>query len=114
MTKGKNTIQRIPKLRYAHEQFSNAMYSLTGAGPQRERLINAYINSIIHIREENVPEIAEELAELKKKLTHVPPRGIEGSVQATVNAMSDSDVATIIEDIIDLYEKIAAEWGSID
>jgi uncharacterized protein YaaN involved in tellurite resistance len=114
MTKEKEKLERIPKLRYAREQFRNAMYSLTETGSQREQVISAYRNNIIHIREQDVPEIGKELKVLKKNLTHVSPRSIEGSVKATVTAMTDSDVIKIIQDIIDLYDKIAAEWASIN
>ena len=92
---------------YAWEKFHMAMHSLAGPGSQRERLVNAYVYNIIHVKPEEVPaEIQDELRQFEHDITRVEAKGGEGSVQATVSAMDDSEVNRMIERIISMHDTI--------
>lgn len=92
---------------YAWEKFHKAIHSLAGPGTQRERLLNAYVYNIIHVEPEKVPaEIQDELRQFERDITRVEAKGSEGSVQATVNAMDDTEVNRMIKRIISMYDTI--------
>lgn len=94
-------------MRYIWEKFYRALFSLTGKGNQRERLINAFAGQLIHLDPEKFPgKLREEFVKIKNEITKVEPEGDEGSIAATVNWMEDNEVNRMIERIINLYEAI--------
>ena len=92
---------------YTWEKFHQAIHSLAGSGSQRERLVNAYVFNITHVKVEEVPkEIQEEFQKFTKDMTCIPAKGSEGSVQATVNKMTEIEVIQMIERIISMHDTI--------
>ncbi|RYM73286.1 hypothetical protein [Serratia liquefaciens] len=96
------------KYRYGWEKFHGAVHSLCGHGDIKERLENAYIFNISHIRsQDNLPEpLHEKFNELVTSLTNVQPEGDEGQVRATIKKMDELKINKAIEDIIGLYDDI--------
>ena len=93
---------------YAREKFNLAIRSLAVPGLQRERLVNAYVYNIIHVKPEAVPaDIRDELRQFQHDITRVDAKGGEGKVQATVNAMDDAEVNGMIERVISMHDAIA-------
>jgi hypothetical protein len=110
--------ERAMSLSYAWEKFHTAVLTLTGDGSARERLYNAYIFSIGHIKtSEDIPEdLREKFENLRAKLTSIDPVGQEGKVQATVSSMNDFEISRITEEIVSIYDtlcrRLALEDGT--
>ncbi len=86
------------------ENWSKAIHTLVGMGTIQERLISAYVHNLIHIKTEDLPEkVRERIDELSKDLTRVEPDAGEGSVEATVNKMSDEEACEYSYKILDMY-----------
>lgn len=94
------------KYRYGWEKFHGAVHTLAGEGPIAERLENAYLYNIIHLKKNNdIPdELHKEFDELVAIMTDadVP----EGRVNAAVHAMDEITRRTAIEKIISLYDSL--------
>lgn len=91
---------------YLNEKLFVAVLGMSQSeGDVRQRLVDAYVFSLIHA----IPpvhdwgqELNERLLEIQEMLTRVEPLGDEGSVQATVNTMTDDEVSACIEKICGL------------
>ncbi|WP_142590513.1 hypothetical protein [Serratia marcescens] len=96
------------KYKYGWEKFHCAVHSLCGHGDIKERLENAYVFNIAHVRYQNdLPEpLHEKFKDLVSSLTHVQPEGDEGKARATIKTMDELKINKVIEDIIGLYDDI--------
>ncbi|MBJ9886425.1 MULTISPECIES: hypothetical protein [Citrobacter] len=105
-------------LSYAWEKFHIAVLTLAGTGSTKERLSNAYIFSIGHIKtSEDIPaDLREKFENLCDTLTSVDPTGQEGKVQATIAQMDELEISKVTEDIISFYDtlcrRLALEDGT--
>ena len=90
------------------EKFHKAITILCGDGEKRERLIDAYLFCIIHIKEENLPKNSQQdFKKLENDLNLVEPHEEgEGRVQATVNKMTAEELDDSIMKIINIYENL--------
>ena len=86
---------------YPHEKFSRAIGSMaTSPKSLQERIADAYIYNIIHVKIEEVPEdIRFKFENLQERLTSVQPTGDEGSVMASIKEMSTDEAIEIANDI---------------
>jgi hypothetical protein len=83
-------------LEYAYEKFYLAVIGMAQSKKKmRERLEEAYVYHIIHVREEDIPsELLQEFCILKKMISSRPPRGTwEGSIRATTQQMSPRELS---------------------
>ncbi|MBU0730802.1 MAG: hypothetical protein KKE17_08190 [Proteobacteria bacterium] len=89
------------------EKFHKAIMTLCGEGEKRERLIDAYLFCIIHIKAENLPKsIQQEFNKLENNLNYIEPSEGEGRVQATVNSMTAEELDNCISKIIEIHENL--------
>jgi predicted transcriptional regulator len=97
---------------YGWEKFFKAVDLLASSpSPLPERLRDAFIYNLIHVREENVPsEVWPRLCEIRKQLTRVSPKGNEGSVEATIKKMSIDEVHRIASEIFSLHDIVTARY----
>jgi hypothetical protein len=93
---------------YGWEKLHTAVSSLAGESSQRQRLVNAILYSLVHIRpDENLPpSIRDEFKAFIKEMTATEAEGDEGTVQATVNSMEDFDIHRAVERIIGFYDTV--------
>lgn len=92
---------------YTWEKFHGAIHSLAGSGTQRERLVAAYTYNLIRLSPEDLPnEIQEDFRKLQERITKFEAQDKEGSVQATVNKIDDSEVKKIIDKIISMHDTV--------
>ena len=84
---------------YPNEKFSAAVDTLaTSPKSIQERICDAYICSLIHVKPDEVPEhIRYEFDQLRTRLTSVEPKGEEGSVAATTSLMSTDEAIEIAQ-----------------
>ena len=97
---------------YPNEKFSKAVYSMaTSPKPLRERIADAYIFNISHVKIEEVPEtVRSKFSNLIERLTSVEPTANEGSVIASVQQMSTEEAIEIANDILYIADIIASEY----
>jgi hypothetical protein len=90
------------------EKLHLAVHTLAGTGTQKERLVDAVAYNLIHIiPDKDLPEeLHDEFTEFKHKITSVPAKGNEGSIQATVNTLAESDVGQFVKEIISFYDTV--------
>ncbi len=93
---------------YGWEKLHLAVHSLCGQGDQSERIINAIIYNLLHIKPENdIPEeMQSSFNDLMSEVRSVMPKENEGVIQVTVNTMDEMSRKKIVEKIISLYDGI--------
>ena len=94
---------------YGWEKLFVAVLSLAGSPDTiQQRLLNAFISSLIRIRpEEDLPQgIQDEFKTLREQLTHRPARGNEGTAAATILAMTEEEASKHAETIVGLYDSV--------
>jgi hypothetical protein len=91
---------------YTWEKFYSALLTLISEGSLKERLVHAYIGSLIRLDPSDMPnDMREEFVDLRANLTRVEPIGDEGRVTATVKAMSSQEAVQTAEKILSMYER---------
>lgn len=102
--------ERIVDISYGWEKFYLAVIGMAqSARPLRQRLRDAYVNHLIYVHDENIPEGSRRnMAELRHMLTHRPPRTEhEGSVDASADQMSDDEADRAARLIIKIFDEIS-------
>ena len=94
----------IDKL-YAIEKLGDTIDSLAvGKGRIKERLLAAYIRSLLLVDVKALPEEAQDmLLQVKAELTSVKPVGDDGSVKATLDTMSEDQAVELAKKILGIY-----------
>ncbi|OQY01197.1 MAG: hypothetical protein B6I26_04890 [Desulfobacteraceae bacterium 4572_130] len=97
-----------PKNLYPNEKFSNAITTLaTSPKSIQERIADAFIFDIIHVKAKDVPEdIQYRLEKLQKKMTSVEPISDEGRIIATTRNMTTDEAVEIANEIVYLADII--------
>ena len=81
----------------------------------QERLGDAYVFNLTHIRAENVtPDVWLRLQHVEQALTHVPAKGSEGTVAATTAVMNDDEALQLAIEIVNIADQIAADYREDD
>lgn len=93
---------------YGWEKFSLAVDgAATSDDSLQTRLANAYIEHLIHVGKENVPEdVWTRLQELRKAVTAQQP------VVAATSVMSDDDARKWLHEIVSMFNTVAVEFGA--
>lgn len=99
---------------YGWEKLHLAVHSLAGASSQRDRLVNAVVYNLIHIRPENdlSPALRIEFNQFMQDITSVAAKGNEGTVQATVDSLDEVGRSKVIEKIISFYDAVCRHMES--
>ncbi len=89
---------------YPNEKFSSAIDCLaTSPKSIQERICDAYIFNLIHVKPNEVPpEIRLDFEQLSATLTSAEPKGDEGSAAATTSRMSDDEAIGIAKKILQI------------
>lgn len=97
---------------YPNEKFSAAVNSMaTSPKSLQERICDAYVYNLIHVKPEDLPEsVQHDFIQLAKKLTAVEPKSDEGSVAATTRQMSTTDAIEIADIIVRLADDIRSDY----
>ena len=94
-------------LGYGYEKFIQAMSSLVGSNPQSVRLMGALMYLVRLKPADDVhPRVRQDFADFMKKMTSAPAKGDEGTMQATVNAMSPIEIERACEEIFSMFVEI--------
>lgn len=99
---------------YALYKFHKAILSLYGTDLQKKQwLASSYMHHIVHLRDIDLPEpLREEFQELRDRLTRVSAEGPITTLEETVKTMNNSEVNTIIDRIVVMYDRIRRYEGT--
>ena len=85
-------------------RFYTAVSVLAGHGPIKQRLIQAYEDSLAIIEDDEMPiALRQSFADLRLMMNHVDPLNGEGPICASVRKMSVEEADACARRIIDLY-----------
>lgn len=87
-----------------------------GNGTLRERLKRAYLEAAFAMADDDAEpacsaELQHRIAQMHRLMTQRPALANEGTVSASVNAMSDDDVRAAAEELLSIAEAIGREAG---
>ena len=86
---------------YAMKELQATVQSLEGENDPREKLLGASVYHLLHVKPEDLPEASRKpLAEIQQALFYGPSEGYDGIIEASIAAMSDQQVARMIEIIV--------------
>jgi hypothetical protein len=89
--------------------FDGAMRVLVGAGPIKQRLIEAWRNHLATLQERDVPEtLRPRLATLRHAMSVARPTGGLSAAEASVRKMSDKEAADHAIRILEIYGQLDA------
>lgn len=93
---------------YPSEKFTAAVYTLASSASIQDRLVDAYISNIMHIKANEIPEnVRPKFINICEILTSCEPANKdEGSVHASARQLSDEAAEELASDIIDIYFSI--------
>jgi hypothetical protein len=99
------------QMSYALSQFHRALQALEGDEEQRKQwLESSYMLQILHLQDHDFPRhLSEEFTNFKRDLTRIRGVELDGTLTATVSAMSDAEIARMIERIFGLYKALKLE-----
>jgi len=91
---------------YTWEKFYLAVTSLVSGDKNiKERVTDAYIHSLMHLREDDIPiSMKRDFEELEQTLTSIEPIGDEGRVRATLREMGIDEAREIAIKIFSMYD----------
>lgn len=91
----------------AWKSFHLAMYALTSAAPQRDRLLRAYRLHLSRLSPKEMPaEVREDFAALTATITRCPADKHECRIKNTIDAAQDHEIAAMINSIIKMYDAV--------
>jgi hypothetical protein len=91
------------------DRFANAVGALVGDAPIKQRLIHAFGEHLMDVRDAELPpDLREPFKALLEALTRVKPVGRESRLKATVQKMSGSQAAAHAAAIARLYGKLCS------
>jgi hypothetical protein len=101
----------------ALDLFEAATVSLTRPVSIKDRLVDAYLNYLAHVHEEDLPsDVCEEFRALTDTLTRVSPelRG-DDPLRATVRKMSSDDAAIAAAAVVRMFGAVsrATAWAAV-
>ncbi len=90
---------------YLTGNFRDAVRALSGAGPVKQRLIQAFSSHLDEIHDDELPgEARLAFAELRTRLHQAKPMNGETPIRASVRKMSPTEAEHCAEIILDLFE----------
>jgi len=91
----------------AWKSFHLAMYALTSAAPQRERLLRAYRLHLSRLNAKEMPaEVRDDFAALTANITRFPAAKNECRIKNTIDAIEDHEIVAMINSIIKMYDAV--------
>jgi hypothetical protein len=95
------------RMSLAWKSFHSAMYALTSADPQRERLLRAYRLHLSRLTPREVPqEIRDDFTALATAITRRPAATGECRIKNTIDAAEDREIVSMINAIIKMYDAV--------
>ena len=91
-------------------KFFSAVNTLVGPGTIQERLADAWLFQMVHIRPECLhEEVQEKFAALDARMTSKPADGDEGRIRASTRDLSDDEGREIAQGVVSIFNDIVEE-----
>jgi len=89
------------------DKFYAAVRTLTADAPAKQRLINAYVDHLEALADDDVPQAIQPRFEaLRKAMTAVPPTEKETAVQVSVRKMSQAEAGRFSRSILAIFAEL--------
>ncbi len=89
------------------QRFAEAVHTLIGDGPVKQRLANAYASHLADLTDAELPAaLRREFGELQAAMSRIAPVGSETRVRASVQKMSPDEAAGHAATIVKLYVEL--------
>jgi hypothetical protein len=89
------------------DRFHAALSVLAGHGHIKQRLIRAFEDYLVNIREDEMPlGVKQSFADLKHQMQNVIPSNGEGSICASVRKMSLDEASECAASVVTLYGQV--------
>jgi hypothetical protein len=89
------------------DKFYAAVRTLTTDVPVKQRLINAYVDHLEALAEDDVPQAVQPRFEaLRQAMTAVPPTEKETAVQVSVRKMSQAEAGRLSRSILAIFAEL--------
>ena len=89
------------------DKFYAAVRTLTTDLPVKQRLINAYVDHLEALAEDDVPQAVQPRFEaLRQAMTAVPPTEKETAVQVSVRKMSQAEAGRLSRSILAIFAEL--------
>ena len=89
------------------DKFYAAVRTLTTDVPVKQRLINAYVDHLEALAEDDVPQALQPRFEaLRQAMTAVPPTEKETAVQVSVRKMSQAEAGRLSRSILAIFAEL--------
>ncbi len=96
------------------KQFHDAVLTLAGHAPIKQRLVSAYSEHLSGIHDEDLPRrLLGRFADLRRRLHGVTPLNGEGPVRASVRKMSGAEAADCARKIVGLYGELTRQESAV-
>jgi hypothetical protein len=92
------------------ERFAEAVQTLIGDGPIKQRLASAYAAHLKDLADEELPAgLRRDFGDLQAAMSRIAPVGNESRVRASVQKMSPDEAASYAATIVRLYVELSLE-----
>ncbi len=92
---------------YLTTKFRDAVLTLSGNGPVKQRLAQAFLNQLDELHDDELPlDQRGRFSKLRKRLHQVAPLNGEGPVRASVRKMSPKEASDCAALIVEIYSGI--------
>jgi hypothetical protein len=92
------------------EPFANAVRTLIGDGPIKQRLVRAYAEHLENLQAAELPAgLRASFGNLQEALSRISPVGNESRVRANVQKMSPAEAGTHAGTIVKLYVELMVQ-----
>jgi hypothetical protein len=92
------------------DEFHAAMQVLVGAGPVKQRLIDAYSRHLLHVHEQDMPDaLSGRFTTLRAAMHEAGPTCGLSAAEASVRKMSERDAAAHATSIFEMFVVLSAE-----
>lgn len=92
------------------DRFFAAVAVLAGEGRIKQRLLKAFTENLKDIDEDDLPVASREpFADLRRRLTEVPPQSSESRVCASIRKMSKRDASECAAVVLDIYAELSKQ-----
>jgi len=89
------------------DKFYAAVRTLTADAPAKQRLINAYVDHLEALADDDVPQAVQPRFEaLRQAMTAVPPTEKETAVQVSVRKMSQAEAGRLSRSILAIFAEL--------
>ncbi len=94
----------VPTYDRARAKLAATLHALTADGTRRENLVRAWQHAGCHVEPENFPpELRRAWARISEAMTWREPVRDEGSIAASVAAMTEHELSSVVDAIIAVH-----------